>query len=104
MICFRKVLNISWRDHVTNQEVLDRINMAVDLLASEDLLTTVKRRKLKWYGHVTRSTGLSKTILQGTVPGGRKPGRQRMAWKDNIEDWTKMKFAESQIAAQNRDQ
>ena len=39
-----------------------------------------------------------------TVPGGRKPGRQRMAWKDNIEDWTKMKFAESQIAAQNRDQ
>jgi len=86
MKCFRKVLNISWRDHVTNQEVLDRINMAVDLLASEDLLTTVKRRKLKWYGHVTRSTGLSKTILQGTVPGGRKPGRQRMAWKDNIED------------------
>ena len=23
-----------------------------------------------------------------------------MAWKDKIEDWTKMKFTESQIAAQ----
>ena len=45
----------------------------------------------------------TKTILQGTVLGGRKPGRQRMALKDNIEDSTKMKFTESQIAAQNRD-
>ena len=26
-----------------------------------------------------------------------------MAWKDNIEDWTTMKFTESQIAAQNGD-
>ena len=29
----------------------------------EDLLTSVKRRKLKWYGHVTRSSGLVKTIF-----------------------------------------
>ena len=25
--------------------------------------------KMKWYGHVTRSAGLAKTILQGTVLG-----------------------------------
>ena len=41
----------------------------------EDLLTTVKRRKLKWYGHVSRSSGLAKTILQGTVKGGKKTGQ-----------------------------
>ena len=34
-----------------------------------DLLTIVKRRKLQWYGHVSRSSGLAKTILQGTVKG-----------------------------------
>ena len=33
----------------------------------EDLLTIVKRRKLQWYGHVSRSSGLAKTILQGTL-------------------------------------
>ena len=27
----------------------------------------VKRRKLQWYGHYSRSSGLAKTILQGTV-------------------------------------
>ena len=36
------------------------------------LLTMVKRRKLQWYGHVSRSSGLSKTIMQGTVNGGKK--------------------------------
>ena len=35
-------------------------------------LTIVKRRKLQWYGHVSRSSGLAKTILQGTVKGGKK--------------------------------
>ena len=35
-----------------------------------------KRRKLQWYGHIFHSPGLAKTILQGTVKGGRRPGRQ----------------------------
>ena len=38
----------------------------------EDLLTTVKRRKLQWYSHVSRSSGLAKTVLQGTAKGGKK--------------------------------
>ena len=33
------------------------------------------RRKLKWYGHVSRSSCLAKAILQGTVRGGRRQGR-----------------------------
>ena len=38
----------------------------------EDLLTIVKRRKLQWYERVSRSSGLAKTILEGTVKGGRR--------------------------------
>ena len=30
----------------------------------------------RWYGHVSRSSGLAKTILQGTVKGRRRQGRQ----------------------------
>ena len=36
----------------------------------------VKRCKLQWYGHVSGSSGLAQTILQGTVKGGRRQGRQ----------------------------
>ena len=65
MRCFCKLLSISYRDHITNEEVKARIGNA--MRPYEDLLTSVKRRKLKWYGHVTRSSGLAKTVLQGTV-------------------------------------
>ena len=58
----------------------------------EDFLTSVKRRKLKWYGHVTRLSGLAKTVLQGTVQGGRRRGRQRKRWEDNIKEWTGLEY------------
>ena len=56
--------------HTTNEEVRTRIRRVIG--PDEDLLTTVKKRKLKWYGHISRSSGLAKTILQGTVTGGSK--------------------------------
>ena len=67
----------------------------------EDLLTIVKRCKLKWYGHVCRSSGPAKTILQGTVRGGRRQGRQRKRWEDNIREWTGLEFGKSQRAVEN---
>ena len=47
-------------DHVTNEEVRAKIQQAIG--PHEDLLTIVKRRKLHLYGHVSRSSGLAKTI------------------------------------------
>ena len=61
----------------------------------ENLLTTVKRRKLQWYGHISRSSGLAEAILQGTVKGSRIQSRQRKRWEDNIREWTGLEFAES---------
>ena len=80
--------------HVTNEEVRAKIQQASG--PHEDLLATVKRHKLQWYGHVSRSLGLAKTILQGTVKGGRRQGRQRKRWEDNIREWTGLEFAMSQ--------
>ena len=79
MRCYHKILSFSYKDHVTNEEVRAKIQQAIG--PHEDLLTIVKRRKLQWYGHVSRSSGLAKTILQGTVKEGRRQGRQRKRWK-----------------------
>ena len=70
----------------------------------DDLLTTVRHRKLKWYGHVTRSSGLAKTILQGTVPGGRKRGRQKKRWEDNIKEWTGLHLSDTLRKAESREE
>ena len=48
----------------------------------------VKRRKLAWFGHVTRHASFSETNLQCTLEGGRRRGRQRKCWMDNIKEWT----------------
>ena len=69
----------------------------------ENFLTIVKRRKLQWYDHVSRSSGLAKTILQGIVKRGRRQGRQRKRWADNIREWTGLDFGRSQRAVENRE-
>ena len=53
MRCFLGLLGISYRDHVTDEEVRSRIRQAIG--PYEDL-TTVTKRKLRWFGHITRST------------------------------------------------
>ena len=63
----------------------------------------MKKRKLKWYGHVTRSNGLAKTTLQGTVQGGRKRGRQKKRWEDNIVEWTGLRLSDVLREAENRE-
>ena len=88
------------KDHITNEIVCTKIQTAIG--PYEDLLTTVKKRKLRWYGHVTRSNGLCKKVLQGTVPEKRKRGRQKKRWEDNIKEWTGLDFNNSQRAAEDR--
>ena len=70
----------------------------------EELLSTVKRRKMKWYGHVTRAWGFAKTVLQGTVRGGRRRGRQRKRWEDNIRDWMGLELSDPVRRAEEREE
>ena len=48
MRCYRKILHISYKDRVTNEEIRAKIQQAIG--PHKDLLTIVKRRKLQWYG------------------------------------------------------
>ena len=91
-----KILFIIYTDHATNEEVQHAIG-------PHDLLTMLKRRKLQWYGHVSCSLGLAKTILQGTIKGARRQDRQKKTWEDNIREWTGLEFAKSQRAVENRE-
>ena len=73
MRCYHRLLIISYKDHVTNKEVPRKMQAAIG--EYDKLLTLVKKQKLRWFGHVSRSSGLAKTMLQGTVDGKRKRGR-----------------------------
>ena len=75
-------------DHVTNKEVTYSIRHVLG--PYEDRITSVRKGKLRWYGHVKISTGLAKMILQGTVTG-----RQKKRWEDNIPEMTVLGFCEA---------
>ena len=74
--CYRRILNIKFQDKVSNERLHQMLDEAIG--SRDQLMDIIKRRKLKWYGHVTRGNGLSKTILQGTVQGKRKQGRPKL--------------------------
>ena len=97
MSCYRKTLRISYKVHATNGKVCARVQQAIE--PHQDLLAIAKRRKLKWYRHVSGSSGRAKTILQGTV----KRRRPKKSWEDNIREWTGLEFAKFQRAMENRE-
>ncbi|GFO19176.1 endonuclease-reverse transcriptase [Plakobranchus ocellatus] len=102
MRCYRRQLGISYKDHTTNEEVRRRVENAIG--PHVDLLTIVRQRKLKRYGHITRSSGLAKTIMQGTVNGGRRRERQKKRWDDNIREWTGFELRNTLRKAEDREE
>ena len=49
MRCYRRLLNISYKDHVTSEEVRRKIQVAIG--EYDELLTLDKKRKLRWFSH-----------------------------------------------------
>ena len=52
MRCYRRLLNLLYKDHVR------KIQAAIGKY--DKPLTLVKKQKLMWFGHVSRSSGLGK--------------------------------------------
>ena len=90
MWCYRRILKISWKDKVTNKEVLRRSG------AKLHFVKNMRKRKLEFAGHVMRgSSGDAHLyILEGKVKGSRIQGRPRRSWMGEIVEWTDLKTYE----------
>ena len=62
----------------------ERIKHAVG--TDKDHITTVRKRKLRWYRHITITTRLAKMMPQDMVQGGRRKGRQKKRLEDRMEE------------------
>ena len=63
MRCYRRRLNISYKDHVTNEEVRKRIQNTNGVY--DDLLIMVKKRKFRWYGHISDPRAWRRQFCRG---------------------------------------
>ena len=73
--CYRKILRISYKNHVTNEKVHAKIQQAIG--PHEDLLTIVKRRKLQWYSHFSPFIRSGQNHLAKHSERGKKTRRTK---------------------------
>ena len=100
MRCFRKLLGISYRDHITNDAVRDRIRQTIG--PYDNILTPVKKRKLKWFGHIKISRACQDNFIMNTAEfEGRRRGRQKKRWENNISQLTGLKFCDALRESEN---
>ena len=79
--CWRRVLRVPWTARRSNQSILKEISPGCSL---EGLMLKLK---LQYFGHVMRrADSFEKTLMLGTIEGGRRRRRQRMREMDGITD------------------
>ena len=83
MWCWRR-MEISWTDHVRNEEVLLRVN------EQRNILHEIRKRKANWIGHILCRNCLLKQVVEGKIKGemevAKRRGRRRKKLLDDLKD------------------
>ena len=82
MKCYRRILRISWRDMIRNEDIRKRI-------AKETIIDIIRRRKLGLFDHICRmdDNRLVKHTVLSQMEGKTRRGRPCREWLDNITEW-----------------
>ena len=88
--CWRRLLRvITWTARRSYQPILKEISPEYSLQG------LMLKLKLQSFGHLMQSTdSLDKILILGKIEGGRRRGRQRMRWLDDITDSVDMSLRE----------
>ncbi len=80
-VVYDRSLVLSWQDRVPNTTILKLTN-------SSDMYTAIRRRRLRWIGHVRRMPDerLPKSIFHGELAVGHRPhGRLKLRFNDVVK-------------------
>jgi len=80
--CLKRILGISWRDHITNDEVMTRFQQA----ALHDIEAT---RRIRFIGHILRlpPTSLASLAIEWRPDNGKRNiGRPKRTWQDTLKE------------------
>src|SRR6218665_3467718 len=85
------VVELSWLRRILGKSRRDRIRNEItrkELGQEITLIDKIRKRRLTWFGHVTRMEGcrLPAVALYGQVEGTRSRGRQPKKWMDNVKE------------------
>jgi hypothetical protein len=73
--------NISWTNHVRNEEVLLTVN------EQRNILHEISKRKANWIGHILRRNCLLQRVMEGKIKGGIEvTGRRERRRRKLLDD------------------
>ena len=77
-------MEISWTDHVRNEEMLLRVN------EQRNILHEIRKRKANWIGHILHRNCRLQQVIEGKIKGQvevtRRGGRRRKKLLDDLKD------------------
>ena len=83
----RRMLHISWKDHVTNDEVLRRGR------TERKLMNRIRAGQMSFLGHIIRKHGLENIVVTGKIEGERSRGRPRLNFMKSLSQLLKIQWS-----------
>jgi len=80
MWVWRRMEKVSWKEKKTNVEVLAAVG------EERSLIRTIGKRKKNWMGHILRTPGMMRDVIEGRMEGKRPRGRKRIGMLDELKD------------------
>ena len=79
MRMLRWIMGVTLHDKKRNEDIRRQLGVA-------DIAEKVRETRLRWYGHVQRSEQYIKRAMEEKVTGSRSRGRQKLRWRDCVQN------------------
>ena len=79
MMMIRWICNVRAKDEVSSDSFLS-------MLGIQNLDVVLRTSRMRWFGHVERSTGWIAKICKLNVVAQKRPGRQKKTWDEVLVD------------------
>ena len=99
MRCFRGMLGVSILDRIRNDEIRRRLGI------KRPIVDVIRRKRLKWYGHVIRrhQTGYVNASYVQDFTKKRLPGRPKKRWREQVRQDLDLPLGTAARVARDRD-